>query len=56
MKKSIVVSTQQTEFSALAFKEDLEKNVRKISEFGFDGVELAVRTPDIWIKKRLYNW
>ena len=45
MKKSIVVSTQQTKFSALAFKEDLEINVKKISEFGFDGVELAVRDP-----------
>jgi len=31
MKKSIVVSTQQTNFSALAFKEDLEINVKKIS-------------------------
>jgi 5-keto-L-gluconate epimerase len=45
MKKSIVVSTQQTKFSALAFKEDLEKNIKKISLLGFDGVELAVRDP-----------
>lgn len=53
MKKSIVVSTQQTEFSALAFKEDLEKNVRKISEFGFDGVELAVRDPGYLDKEKI---
>jgi sugar phosphate isomerase/epimerase len=45
MKKSIVVSTQQTKFSALAFKEDLEKNIKKVSSLGFDGVELAVRDP-----------
>jgi 5-keto-L-gluconate epimerase len=45
MKKSIVVSTQQTKFSALAFKEDLEKNIKKISLLGFDGIELAVRDP-----------
>ena len=30
MKKSIVVSTQKTSFSALAFKEDLEKNIEKV--------------------------
>lgn len=46
MKKSIVVSTQQTKFSALAFKEDLEKNIKKVSSLGFDGVELAVRDPN----------
>lgn len=45
MKKSIVISTQQTKFSALAFKEDLEKNIKKVSSLGFDGVELAVRDP-----------
>jgi 5-keto-L-gluconate epimerase len=45
MKKSIVVSTQQTKFSALAFKEDLENNIKKVSSLGFDGVELAVRDP-----------
>ncbi len=46
MKKSIVVSTQQTKFSALAFKEDLEKNIKKVSSLGFDGIELAVRDPN----------
>jgi len=45
MKKSIVVSTQQTKFSALAFQADLEKSIRKVAELGFDGVELAVRDP-----------
>ncbi len=46
MKKSIVVSTQQTKFSALAFKEDLGKNIKKVAALGFDGVELAVRDPE----------
>jgi len=45
IKKSIVVSTQPTEFSALAFKEDLDKNIKKVADLGFDGVELAVRDP-----------
>ena len=45
MKKSIVVSTQPTKFSALAFKEDFEKSVKKVADLGFDGAELAVRNP-----------
>jgi len=45
MKKSIVVSIQPTKFSALAFKEDFEENIKKVAELGFDGAELAVRNP-----------
>ena len=45
MKKSMVVSTSSTKFSALAFKEDFEKSVKKVADLGFDGVELAVRDP-----------
>jgi len=45
MKKSIVISTQPTKFSALAFKEDFENSVKKVAELGFDGAELAVRNP-----------
>jgi len=45
MKKSIVISTQPTKFSALAFKEDFEKSVKKVASLGFDGAELAVRNP-----------
>jgi len=53
MKKSIVISTQQTKFSALAFKEDLKENIKKVSEFGFDGVELAVRDPKYLDKEKV---
>jgi len=45
MKKSIVVSIQPTKFSALAFKEDFEKSVKKVAGLGFDGAELAIRNP-----------
>ena len=45
MKKSIVVSTSSTKFSALAFKEDFEKSVKKVADLGFNGAELAVRNP-----------
>ena len=46
MKKSIVISTQPTKFSALAFKEDFENSVKKVADLGFDGAELAVRNPE----------
>ena len=45
MKKSIVVSTSSTKFSALAFKEDFEKSIKKVADLGFDGAKLAVRNP-----------
>ncbi|MFH0989415.1 MAG: 5-keto-L-gluconate epimerase [bacterium] len=46
MKLSIVLSTQPSSFSALAYKGNLSENVAKIKRFGFDGIELAVRDPD----------
>ena len=45
MKKSIVVSTSSTKFSALAFKENLKDSIKKVADLGFDGAELAVRNP-----------
>jgi sugar phosphate isomerase/epimerase len=46
MKTSIVLSTQPSTFSALAFKGNLPENLVKIKALGFDAVELAVRDPD----------
>ncbi len=45
MKKSIVVSTPEAKFSALAYKENFRDSIRKVAELGFDGVELAIRDP-----------
>jgi sugar phosphate isomerase/epimerase len=45
MKFSIVLSTQPTTFSALAYQGKLVENVAKIKTLGFDGIELAVRDP-----------
>lgn len=45
MKLSIVLSTQPASFSALAYKGHIEDNITKIKNFGYDGVELAVRDP-----------
>lgn len=45
MKLAIVLSTQAARFEAVAFKGGFEGNVEKISGWGYDGVELAIRDP-----------
>lgn len=45
MKLSIVLSTQPSSFSALAYQGQLTENIAKIAALGYDGVELAVRDP-----------
>jgi len=45
MKLSIVLSTQPAQFEAVAYKGDFERNVARIAELGYDGVELAIRDP-----------
>jgi len=47
MKLSIVQSTEPASFSALAYKEDWAKNIGKLKYMGYDGVELAVRDPNL---------
>jgi sugar phosphate isomerase/epimerase len=47
MKLSIVLSTHAAQFEAVAFKGDFERNVGKIAALGYDGVELAVRDPNL---------
>ena len=47
MKLSIVLSTQAAKFEAVAFKGDFESNVAKIAGWGYDGVELAIRDPEL---------
>jgi 5-keto-L-gluconate epimerase len=46
MKLSIVLSTQPTKFSALAYKGQLSENISQIKKLGYDGIELAVRDPN----------
>ncbi len=45
MQLSIVVSTHQASFNAVAFKGNLAANVSQIAALGYDGVELAIRDP-----------
>jgi len=47
MKLSLVLSTQDSQFEAVAFKGDLEANITKIAGWGYDGVELAIRNPGL---------
>ena len=45
MNLSLVLSTHQAQFEAVALKGDFETNVAKIAGWGYDGVELAIRDP-----------
>jgi sugar phosphate isomerase/epimerase len=47
IKTSIVLSTHQAEFNAVAFKGDWRANLAKIAALGYDGVELAIRDPNL---------
>lgn len=47
MKTSIVLSTHAASFSAVAYQGDFEANVGRIAALGYDGIELAVRDPDL---------
>lgn len=47
MKLSIVLSTHKSNFNAVAFKENFEENIKRISELGYDGVELSIRDPEL---------
>ncbi len=53
MKISIVLSTHMAGFQAVAYKGDFEQNVAKIASFGYDGVEPAVRDPNLVDHERL---
>jgi sugar phosphate isomerase/epimerase len=44
---SVVLSTHQAKFEAVAFKGDFDANITKIAGWGYDGVELAIRDPDL---------
>lgn len=47
MKLSIVLSTQPAKFQAATFKGDLATNLARIAAMGYDGVELAIRDPQL---------
>jgi len=47
IRLSIVLSTHQASFEAVAFKGDFKSNISKIAGWGYAGVELAIRDPDL---------
>jgi sugar phosphate isomerase/epimerase len=47
MRLSIVLSTQAAQFQAATFKGDLETNLERIAGLGYDGIELAIRDPQL---------
>jgi sugar phosphate isomerase/epimerase len=47
LKLCIVLSTHAAQFQAVAFKGDFQTNVAKIADWGYDGVELAIRDPKL---------
>lgn len=47
MKLSIVLSTHVAQFEAVAFEGDFDANIAKIADWGYDGVELAIRDPKL---------
>jgi len=46
MKLSIVLSTHAARFEAIALKGGFETNISKIADWGYTGVELAIRDPE----------
>ncbi len=44
---SIVISTHAAQFEAVAYKGDFEANLTKVAGWGYQGVELAIRSPDL---------
>lgn len=52
-RQSIVLSTHAAQFEAVAFKGDFEANINKIAGWGYKGVELAIRDPDLVDRNKL---
>lgn len=44
---AIVLSTHAARFEAVAFKGDFESNTARIAGYGYQGVELAIRDPEL---------
>jgi 5-keto-L-gluconate epimerase len=47
MKYAIVISVSKTSFGPIVFREDLKKNIIKAKKIGYNGVELAVKKPEL---------
>ncbi|MCD6574076.1 sugar phosphate isomerase/epimerase [Candidatus Aerophobetes bacterium] len=53
MKIAGVISVEETKFGPILYKGGFEEGIRKLAEFGYDGVEISLRTPELIDKERL---
>lgn len=56
MKLSVAVGSDQAGDSAFVVWRGFERSIKKAAEFGYDGVELALRTPDDLSPGKLRTW
>lgn len=52
---SIVISATKTNFGPIVFRDNLETNIIKAKNIGFDGIELAVKCSELIDVKKLKN-
>jgi sugar phosphate isomerase/epimerase len=45
VKLSLVISAQATRYGDVAFVGDLDRNMGRLAQMGYDGVELGIRDP-----------
>lgn len=47
MKIAVVISTEDAKFGPIIYKGDLCESIKKISKFGYEGVEISIKDPKI---------
>ncbi|MDX9799751.1 MAG: sugar phosphate isomerase/epimerase family protein [Spirochaetia bacterium] len=55
MKIAASVTPNKTKFGPLLYPGDIERGLKELSEMGYDGIELSLRTPDDMEKKVLFG-
>ena len=55
MKIAASVTPNKTKFGPLLYPGDIERGLKELSEMGYDGIELSLRTPDDIEKKILFG-
>ncbi len=55
MKIAASVTPNKTKFGPLLYPGDIERGLKELSEMGYDGIELSLRTPDDMEKKELFG-
>lgn len=53
MRIAGAISAEKTKFGPMIYSGDLEESIKKLAEFGYDGVEISLRDPDTVDKDKL---